>query len=82
MMGWMCPNCGSAHAPSVTTCPMQIQTATTYDTNFPTHWPTPDTGACPQCHKKRGGLSIPRMGLYEVDRCVCPIASTADGDGK
>jgi hypothetical protein len=22
--GWMCPNCGSAHAPSVQTCPMQV----------------------------------------------------------
>jgi hypothetical protein len=22
--GWMCPNCGSAHAPSVLTCPRQV----------------------------------------------------------
>lgn len=27
--GWMCPNCGSAHAPSVMTCPMAAKPATT-----------------------------------------------------
>lgn len=24
--GWQCPNCGSAHAPSVLTCPAQLKT--------------------------------------------------------
>ena len=25
--GWQCPNCGSAHAPSVLTCPTAIKTS-------------------------------------------------------
>ena len=28
--GWQCPNCGSAHAPHVLTCPVQVPTGTTY----------------------------------------------------
>jgi hypothetical protein len=26
--GWQCPNCGSAHAPSVLTCPVQARSGT------------------------------------------------------
>jgi hypothetical protein len=31
--GWRCPNCGSAHAPSVLTCPLQVQIGTNYRTD-------------------------------------------------
>ena len=29
--GWMCPNCGGAHAPSVQTCPMTVSTTAIID---------------------------------------------------
>ena len=79
MMGWMCPNCGSAHAPSIVTCPMQVQTTTIHNTG----WPSQDTGRCPGCGKRRGvKLQIPRLDIRE-EQCMCPTAaSTVDGDEK
>ena len=77
--GWMCPNCGSAHPPSVTTCPVQMQASpTTIGTNVKCHacglWPTQTCSRQP-CLRWAGHLSTPkaRAALSPAQSALCAI---------
>jgi hypothetical protein len=64
----MCPNCGSAHAPHIQTCPGYQSTT----------WVGIDNQQkCPSCGKRLFGLSIPRLGIHEIgDFCMCVKAGS------
>jgi len=64
--GWLCPACGGAHAPSVLTCPGPSVSTT--------QWAAPNMqDRCPGCGKPRR-FSIPRLGIWSIDHCMCPTA--------
>jgi hypothetical protein len=56
-MGWRCPNCGSAHAPNVVTCPVQVPTTTTMSNTCELPW------KCQNCGKLNSSL------LQECHHC-------------
>lgn len=36
----------------------------------------PNNGICPGCGKKLRQFSIPRMGIWEADCCMCAVAAS------
>lgn len=70
--GWMCPQCGRAHAPSITTCPEDNSARRVWDKD-PSFEPMPgdrdfDSVVCSKC----GVIWKGAMG-YSCPHMDCPV---------